>query len=56
MDSPESFTLPFFITKVITVTFSEGGYTLSRLQKDQTSNICYLVFATTTFLLKLVVE
>ena len=48
--------LPFFTTKVITVTFSEGGYTLSQSQNDQTPNICYLVFATTTFSLKLVVE
>ena len=37
--SPDSFTLPFFTRKVSTVTFSEGGYTLSRSQKDKTSNI-----------------
>ena len=56
IDSPESFILPFFIRKVSTVIFSEGGYALSRSQKDKTSNIWYLVFATKPFALKLVVE
>ena len=36
--------------------FSEAGYALSRSQNDKTSNILYLVFATTTFARKLVVE
>ena len=39
IDSQESFILPFFTRKVSTVTFSEGGYTLSRSQSDKTSNI-----------------
>ena len=39
IDSPESFISPFFTRKVSTVTFSEGGYTLSRSQNDKTSNI-----------------
>ena len=39
MDSPESFILPFFTGKLSTVTFSGGGYTLSRSQIDKTSNI-----------------
>ena len=38
-DFPESFILPYFTTKVSTIIFSEGGYTLSRLQNDKTSNI-----------------
>ena len=38
-DSPESFILPFFTRKVSTVTFSEGGCTLSRSQNDKPSNI-----------------
>ena len=33
IDSPESVILPFFTRKVSTVTFSEGGYVLSRSQK-----------------------
>ena len=38
IDFPESFILPFFTRKVSTVTFSEGGYTLSRSQNhDKTS-------------------
>ena len=37
-------------------TTSEGSYALSRSQNDKTSNIWYLVFATTTFALILVVE
>ena len=32
---PESFILPFFTGKVSTVTFSEGGYTLSQSQSDK---------------------
>ena len=39
MDSPESFILPFFTGNLSTVTFSGGGYTLSRSQIDKTSNI-----------------
>ena len=39
IDFQESFILPFFTRKVSTVTFSEGGYTLSRLQNDKPSNI-----------------
>ena len=39
IDSPESFILPFLTRKVSTVTFSEGGYTLSWSQNDKTSNI-----------------
>ena len=39
VDSPESFILPFFTGKVSTVTFSEGGYSLSGSQNDKTSNI-----------------
>ena len=39
IDSLESFILPFFTRKVSIVTFSEGGYTLSRSQNDKTSNI-----------------
>ena len=39
IDSLESFILPFFSRKVSTVTFSEGGYALSRWQKDKTTNI-----------------
>ena len=38
-DFQESFILPFFTRKVSTVTFSEGGYTLSQLQNDKPSNI-----------------
>ena len=38
IDSFESFILPFFTRKVSTVTFSEGGYTLSRSPNDKTSN------------------
>ena len=38
IDFQESFILPFFTRKVSTVTFSEGGYTLSRLQNDKPSN------------------
>ena len=38
-DFPESFILPFFTRKVTTVTFSEGGCTLSRSQNDKPSNI-----------------
>ena len=54
---PESFTSPFFTRKVYSIViFSEGGYALSRSQNDKTSNIWYLVFATTTFARKLVVE
>ena len=56
IDSPESFILPFFTRKARTVTFSEGGYTLSRSQNDKTSNIWQLVPATSTFSLKVVVE
>ena len=56
IDSPESFILPFFTRKVSIVTFSGGGYALSRSQSDKTSNIWYLVSATSTFSLKLVVE
>ena len=29
IDFPESFILPYFTTKVSTIIFSEGGYTLS---------------------------
>ena len=36
---PGKLILPFFSRKVSTVTFSEGGYTLSRLQNDKISNI-----------------
>ena len=39
IDFPESFILPFFIRKVSTVIFSEGGYALSRSQNDKPSNI-----------------
>ena len=39
IDSLESFILLFFTRKVSIVTFSEGGYTLSRSQNDKTSNI-----------------
>ena len=53
-DFPESFSLPFFTRKVSTVIFSEGGYAFSRWQSDKTSNIWYLVFATTTLSRKLV--
>ena len=35
IDFPESFILPFLTRKVSTVTFSEGGYTLSRSQNDK---------------------
>ena len=56
IDFPESFILPFLTRKVSTVTFSEGGCTLSRSQNNKTSNIWYLVSATSTFSLKLVVE
>ena len=49
IDTAESFILPFFTWNVSTVIFSEGGYALSRLQKDKTFNIWYLFFATTTF-------
>ena len=56
IDSPESFILPFFTRKVSTVTFSEGGCTLSWSQNDKTFNSWYLVSATSTFSLKVVVE
>ena len=39
IDFPKSFILPFFTRKVSTVTFSEGGCTLSRSQNDIISNI-----------------
>ena len=39
IDFLESFILLFFTRKVSIVTFSEGGYTLSRSQNDKTSNI-----------------
>ena len=39
--------------KLALLSFSEGGYTLSRSQNDKTTNIWYLVFASTTFVLKL---
>ena len=42
--SQESFILPFFTGKVSTVTFSEGGYTLSPLQNDKTTNILVTCF------------
>ena len=38
IDYPESFILPVF-NSYHSVTFSEGGYTLSQSQNDQTSNI-----------------
>ena len=38
-DTPQSITFPFFTRKASTVTFSEGGYILSRSQNDKTSNI-----------------
>ena len=47
----------FIFKKIVrTVIFSEGGYTLSRSQNDKTSDILYLVSATSTFALKLVLE
>ena len=39
IDSPEIFILPLFTKKISTVTFSEGGYTLSRSQNDKISDI-----------------
>ena len=39
IDSLENFILQFSSRKVSNVTFSEGGYTLSRSQNDETSNI-----------------
>ena len=36
--------------------FSDEGYALSRSQNDKSFDIWYLVFATTTFARKLVVE
>ena len=57
IDSPESFILLFFTRKVSIVIFlSEGGYALCWSQNDKTSNIWYVVFSTTTFARKLVVE
>ena len=56
IEFPESFILPFFTRKVSFVIFSEGDYALSRSQNDKTFNIWYLVFATTTFVWKPVVE
>ena len=44
IDSPESFILSIFTRKVSTVTFSEGGYTLSRSQNDKTSNLLITCF------------
>ena len=53
---PGKLHLPYFTRKVSTVILSEGRYALSRSQNDKTSNILNLVFAKTTFALKLVVE
>ena len=46
----------FSCSSISTVTFSEGGYTLSRAQNDKTFNIWHLVSATSTFSLKVVVK
>ena len=56
IDSPGSFILPYLTRKVSSVIFSEGGYALSRSQNDKTSTIWYLVSATSTFSIRLVVE
>ena len=46
INSADSFILLIFTRKVSTATFSEGGYTLSRWQNDKTTNIWWLVSAT----------
>ena len=56
IDIRESFILPFFTRKFSTVILSEGGYAPSRSWNDKTSTVWYLVYATLTFLLSLIVD
>ena len=39
IEFPESFSLPYFTRKVSTAILSEGCYTLSRSQDDESSSI-----------------